>query len=244
MLRNELQLYFDKVYPNSRIEAEHSLGGNIHIRFELGGDESFKIYRNGVEFEWWKNRRKMTKADKNNKNIHAKKRVDQATARGTKIFKETFSNSDVELWIIIYEYFDGLFNSLNDYLINQLPLECLRQFYSEIEDINTQMITTDEHGIDSFEKVKARVIIGRVKVSDIKIENIINGIANNEMGFEPNIAQNIYFFDPTTDRAFYMYDDRGCYVWSDQSDKIRDLYNNLKDWIVNFHREEIDKYFQ
>lgn len=36
MLRQELQSYFDSVYPDSKIETEHSLCGQVHIRFELG----------------------------------------------------------------------------------------------------------------------------------------------------------------------------------------------------------------
>ncbi len=105
------------------------------------------------------------------------------------------------------------------------------------------MISTDENGVDTFDKVEARVILGKVKVKDINAKKILNGIANNEMGFEPSICQDIYFLDPVTDRGFYMYDDRGCYVWSDKAEKIKYLYDKRNEWIVDYHRPEIDKYF-
>lgn len=44
MLRQELQSYFDRVYPYSKIETEHTIGGKVHIRFELGGE----IFKNGT----------------------------------------------------------------------------------------------------------------------------------------------------------------------------------------------------
>jgi hypothetical protein len=64
------------------------------------------------------------------------------------------------------------------------------------------------------------------------------------MGFDPAIEQTIYFFDPLTNKAFQMYDDRGCYVWSDNANKIRDIYINRNEWIVEYHRPEIDEYFK
>jgi hypothetical protein len=59
-LKTELQKYLDKVYPTSKIGTPHSIFGDVHIRFELGGDEMFKIYRKGSEIEWWKDKRRMT----------------------------------------------------------------------------------------------------------------------------------------------------------------------------------------
>ena len=81
-------------------------------------------------------------------------------------------------------------------------------------------------------------------VKDIKVKNILNGIANTEMGFDPGIDQRIYFLDPLTNKGFQMYDDRGCFVWSDRADKIRSIYMNRNNWIVDHHRKEIDEYFK
>ena len=36
-LRQELQSYFDRVYPQAKIENESSIVDNISIMFELGG---------------------------------------------------------------------------------------------------------------------------------------------------------------------------------------------------------------
>ena len=242
-MRNELQKYLDKAYPTSNIGTPDSIFGDVHIRFELGGDEMFTIIRDGVEIEWWKDKRRMTKADKLNRENHILKSVSQATSRATTIFYETFDNLETEIWVIIYEYSGGLFNHLSDYLFQQFPITTVATFYDKNEQVETQMLTVHEDGTFTRDKTDARVILGKVKVKDIQAEKIFNGIANNEMGFEPSICQDIYFLDPITDRGMYMYDDRGCYVWSNKAEKIKYLYEKRNDWIVDYHRPEIDKYF-
>ena len=64
------------------------------------------------------------------------------------------------------------------------------------------------------------------------------------MGLKPSIGQNIYFFNPLSDLDFHMYDDRGCYVWSDNANKISDIYTKRNSWIVDYHRAEIENYFK
>lgn len=217
MLRRELQSYFDRVYPNSKIDTEHTIGGKVHIRFELGG---------GIE----------------NGSIE---RVNQAAERSVKLFNDTFENPKNTIWVLIYEYSNPYaFNASNDYLYRQFPTEKFREFYNQLEQVNTRIFSTDYDKKEVFDKVDVRVIIGKLRVEDINVENILKGIANNEMGFEPAIDQIIYFFDPLTNKAFQMYDDRGCYVWSDSAEKIRDVYTNRNEWIVEYHRNEIDEYFK
>jgi hypothetical protein len=110
--------------------------------------------------------------------------------------------------------------------------------------VNTRYFTKNEKGNDLLDKDEVRIIIGKLPATDINTRNILNGIANTEMGLNPGIDQRIFFFDPLTDRAFQMYDDRGCYVWSDKADKIRAIYIKRNDWIVGYHRQEIEEYFK
>lgn len=216
MLRQELQSYLDSVYPYSKIDTEHTLFGQVHIRFELGGE-----LQNGT-----------------------KKRVTQATERALTIFNETFNDPAHEIFILIYEYVEGIFNSPNDYLHKQFPEDRFKKFYNQLEAINTCETLRDESGNNEPERIEARIIIGKLPVNEINVKNILNGIANSEMGFAPRIDQTVYFFDPFTDRAFQMYDDRGCFVWSDEADKIRDIFINRNDWIVEYHRPTIEAYFK
>lgn len=216
MLRQELQSYFDRVYPGTQIDTEHSLGGQVHIIFELGGE-----LQNGTI-----------------------ERVNQSTGRALTIFNETFIDSTREIFILIYEYQGkNIFNAANEYLHKQFPSDSFKNFYNQLETVNTRYFTTDENGNDVLDKNEVRIIVGKLPVKNISVKNILKGIANTEMGFHPGIEQRIFFFDPLTDKAFQMYDDRGCYVWSNNADKIRDIYLKRKDWIVEYHKSEIQKYF-
>lgn len=218
MLRQELQSYFDKVYPYSKIDTEHTVGGQVHIRFELGGE----LLKNGTI-----------------------ERVNQATDRAVKLFNDTFDNPKNVIWVLIYEYSEpNAFNASNEYLHRQFPPEQFENFYNQLEQVNTREVITDKNGNEVFEKAEVRIIVGKLPVEEINIENILRGIANTEMGFEPGIDQTIFFFDPFTNRSFQMYDDRGCFVCSNKADKIRDIYTKRNEWIVNYHRHEIDEYFK
>jgi len=216
MLRQELQSYFDRVYPYSKIDTEHTLGGQVHIRFELG-------------------------EGKDNGTIE---RVNQTTERALTIFNDTFNDPTHEIFVLIYEYQgENIFNASNDYLHNQFPTDGFKKFYNQLESVNTRYFTTDEKGNEILEKDEVRIIIGKLPVKDINVKSILNGIANTEMGFDPGIDQRIFFFDPATDKAFQMYDDRGCYVWSNKADILRDIYIKRNDWIVEYHGPEIEEYF-
>jgi len=216
MLRENLQKYFDSVYPYSRVDTEHTLGGQVHIRFELGGE-----LKSGTT-----------------------ERVNQAVERACTLFSDTFSNSENEIWVLIYEYKENIFNASNEYLHQQFPKKRFKEFYNKKENIITRFFTTDENGNTVPKKDEVRIIIGKLPSSEINIKGVLRGIANLEMGLEPAIDQRIFFFDETSNKAFQMYDDRGCYIWSNEADTIRAIYLKRNKWIVDDHRPEINKYFK
>jgi hypothetical protein len=217
MLREELQSYFDRVYPHSKIDTEHTLGGKIYIQFELGEGQ----------------------------NIGTMERVYQSADRALMVFNDAFPEPSNEIFILIYEYKEpNVFSASNDYLRQQFPKADFAKFYNQKEVVNTSYFTTDENGDTVPEKDEVRVIIGKLPVKGINVKNILMGIANTEMGFDPGIDQRVYFFNPSTDRAFQMYDDRGCCVWSNKADNLRELYVNRNDWIVEHHRQEIENAFK
>ena len=217
MLRKELQSYFDRVYPHSKIETQESLYGQVHIRFELGGE----------------------------KGIGTIERINQATERAFTIFKETFNDFSREIFVLIYEYQGkNCFNASDDYLHQQFLGDHFKKFYNQLEIVKSLYYSTDENGNDVLETDEVRIIIGKLPVKDVEVKNILNGIANTEMGFDPGINQRIFFFNASTDKAFQMYDFRGCFVWSDKADKIKDSFIKRNDWIVDYHRPEIEEYFK
>jgi len=158
------------------------------------------------------------------------------------IFNETFHDATGHLFLLIIGAPPP--NEAEEYLRQLFKPQQFMQFYHQVEELNSRYIIRDVFGNEIFEKYTGSVIIGKLPVTDINIAAILTGIANHEMGFEPSLDQYILFLDSTTDKAFQMYDDRGCYVWSDTADKIRQLYLHRNEWIVGYHRSEIDEYFR
>lgn len=216
MLKQTLQSYLNKTYPGADINTVHSLGGKAYIRFDLADDH------------------KKDPAE----------RVEQVTERALQIFNDTFPDAGSEIFVLVYEYQDnGIADDSATHLQQQFPPHLFEKFYDQKETINTRFFTKDENGNDVLEKDSGRIIVGKLPARDISVKNILAGIANNETGFEPAINQTIFFFDPSADRAFYMYDDRGCYVFSNEPGKIRDIYTRRNDWIAKYDRQAIEAYF-
>jgi len=218
-LIEKLQKYLSANYPNSDLHAPYSIEGRVHIRFELGDD-----LKNGT-----------------------KKRVVQAIARANEIFNRAFTDVNSELWIVFYEYPEEQFNSYEEqrnYIYGLFDKSKRTSLFEDQISIKVGFFETDENGNEFEETTPVKIGIHKLNQKEFDIHGLITGIANLEMGFSPKVPQQVFIFDPITNNGFYMYDDRGCYVWGDNADKIRNIYESLNHWIVDYHRSEIDEYFK
>jgi hypothetical protein len=169
-----------------------------------------------------------------------RERVDHSTNKAIILFYDAFPNNMENMWVFIHEFpGSNLFKGSENFLYSQFPVERFEIYDDFIEEEES-----DENGKKSLELVKVKFAIGKIAVREFSIENILRGIANNEMGFEPSIDQDIYFFNPTSNRAFHMYDDRGCFIFSNDAENIREIYIRRNDWIVDYHRHNIEQYFK
>ena len=218
MPRQELEAYLSRVYPGSRLDANYTLGGKVRIRCELGAGNA-----NGTQ-----------------------SRVQQAAHRATTLFKEAFPDPQSEIFVVIYDWHgQHLWTaSSQDYLSLQFPAHRYAAFYKETVLMYTRSGTRDTSGIFVQDRSNADLVIGRLPIQEINVQNIMQGLAGLEMGAAPGIPQQVFFYHPSSDRGFQMYDDRGCYIWSDHPDKLREIYLRRKDWIPDFHKAEIAAYFE
>jgi hypothetical protein len=86
--------------------------------------------------------------------------------------------------------------------------------------------------------------IYETKLSNVNYKNILKGIANLEMGFEPSISDKVYFINKKRKVALHMYDDRGCMVYTNNRKTIQFLYDDYYNWLVKYHIETFDKIFK
>ncbi|SEJ88833.1 protein of unknown function [Propionispira arboris] len=190
-----------------------NLHNEINIRYELG--EPFK---NGSE-----------------------ERINQVMTRVISIFEDLFDAEDdiyiyIQDWDIINDPMFG--NTTPNYIYRLLANHVLEEkvLYKVDEDI-------DEMGntVQITQEYNVRLLYERL--GGIPYKEILKGMAHYEQGREPSISQAVYFINLEKDILFHMYDDRGCIVYSNSSDKLAYMYHKYNNWIVNYWRDSIDSIF-
>ncbi|RBA28102.1 DUF3885 domain-containing protein [Flavobacterium tibetense] len=167
-----------------------------------------------------------------------KKRVNQATKRAAELFENHISENS-EIYLIIYDFVDEMFARTPNHIYELLKSENIKTEQFE-ENLATRYFDHE----DNIERVKGKLTICRAERNEIKYSEIFNGIANTEMGFSPTIHQLIYFFQPKTKKWFWMYDDRGCLMFSDRTSDLKENLEKFDSWIVENQRNEMEKQFK
>ena len=115
-----------------------------------------------------------------------------------------------------------------DYLNSLLPgLE---------SDACVQMIDTE----GAEDECSYRQLLFRTTVQRVDYHNILRGIAHLEQGRTPRINASVYFVNERNNTVFYMYDDRGCLIYSNRPESLKKLYFKHNDWLVDFHWSHFD----
>ena len=163
-------------------------------------------------------------------------RVEQATKRATELFENHIEDS--ELYILTYDFGDDMFARTPSYLYELLEKSGLRKEEHQ-ESLATRYFVGEE-----VERENGQLNIYFGNRSSFDYKSIFNGLANTEMGFDPTIHQLVYFFQPKTQRWFWMYDDRGCLIFSNYPTDLLDNYRKFDSWIVEVQRPEMAKQFE
>ncbi len=198
---------------------ETLLDSEFHLRFELGDG-----LKNGT-----------------------KKRVVYSTTKATTIFEEIFSPED-EVWVLISS---KDCRPCNDFL-PQTKGYLLKQFAhpeglstATCSDITSMEIEEDNgrRKLVNYTTRHTQTVFSQ-QTRQVRYRNILAGIANHEMGFDPSIGDPVYFVHKANRIAYHMYDDRGCLVLGPDREAIQFLYTKYNDWLVDYHRPYYDAVFK
>ena len=164
-MKKNIKEYLNKTFPELKADSIH---GEYYIRFELGGN-----LRNGT-----------------------KKRVTQVVKRAIEIYKQTIGEGKTLLLIEEYEneFYDQK-NKNKNYLFSLIDETQFDRFHGPFE----QTYYEEDNKGNLIEKVfkdklECDLLIGETHLDNERVKKIIEGIANLEMGFEPSIPQDLYFF--------------------------------------------------
>ncbi|MBE7635166.1 DUF3885 domain-containing protein [Tenacibaculum finnmarkense genomovar ulcerans] len=167
-----------------------------------------------------------------------KERVNQSTKRASELFENYFDKNS-ELYTIVYDFGDDIFAETPNHIYELLKSENIKSQEFE-ENLATRYFENE----DNIERIKGKLTICKGRKNGINYQKIFNGIANTEMGFSPTIHQLVYFFQPKTKKWFWMYDDRGCLMFSNEIDDLKSNLLKFDKWIVESQREVMEKQFE
>jgi len=167
-----------------------------------------------------------------------KERVTQAKRRATELF-ENHIGEDSKVYVLIYD--------LNEEMFAHSPnriFELLNTFEIEHQVFDEELALRYFEHETEIEWTKGKLSIYLADRSEIPYSDIFYGIANTEMGFLPSIHQLVYFFQPHTKKWFWMYDDRGCLMFSEDASDLQEIMGQFNEWIVESQRNEMEQQFR
>lgn len=162
-------------------------------------------------------------------------RIKQVINRVTTLFEELFSPYDmIYIFLKDYQQEDPMFgNPTPDYVYHLL---------SKYDFEEEKMYELDYEPDEIYIEYKLRIIYDQVK--SLPYKEIFQGIAHYEQGREPAIGQTIFFISTEKGLLFDMYDDRGCRIYADSTDKLQKLYRMFPHWINDYYREWVENTYK
>ncbi|WP_420540471.1 DUF3885 domain-containing protein (plasmid) [Paenibacillus polymyxa] len=175
-------------------------------------------------------------------NLEEQSRVERVIHRVLSIFNEINQPTDDVYLTIFIDSWDG--NPVSSFEKDVCKLFIEYAFGVRIEDIDKreQEFRYKDPDEDDDGTVTLRYCT-KVKVKDLKVEELLGAIANREMGCEPRIIGDIFLVNETKKSIFYVYDNRGLDVVADNTKTLRTVYDKYNNWILDYDRSRIDKIF-
>ncbi|WP_196889438.1 DUF3885 domain-containing protein [Aureivirga sp. CE67] len=159
-----------------------------------------------------------------------KERVNQAKKRALEIFNTCFEKED-NLFVLTYEW-----NTENNFLA-RTP-DFLYQILQVEKSQEKQKLSLMYFKDEEPEYEDGFLGVYKFKKASINLEKLFEGIANTDMGFNPTIHQIVYFFGETSKKMFWMYDDRGCLIMSQNLIDLKPDYNTHQKWLCERYKKD------
>ncbi len=176
-------------------------------------------------------------------------RVTQSKNRALRIFNSIFSPQDEMILVAFDQNADeaiDFWGSTDGYLFSQIDSALIedRWEYKHEEEEQTEVWNEElDKDVEITYHWKFTHTYMKLPLNAINVENTIIAIANMEMGFEPKIDILPYFINLKKNIGFYMYDDRGCIIFSNNKNLLKKYYEEFNSWLVDYHRPYFDSEF-
>lgn len=169
------------------------------------------------------------------------KRVGLVKQRAVKIFNALHKpNDDIYFVLFIDKWVN---ESISD--IENTVSKVFSNYISKIDfrDVIKQEQEFRYKDSDDSDDIVTIRYCADVKSQQIKLEELVEAIANRTLGLEPTVDGDIYLLNITSKTIFHLYDDRGLDILSENKETLKFIYEQYNDWILDFDRERIKEIF-
>lgn len=145
--------------------------------------------------------------------------------RSLRLFKEVFSLNDSIFLVWIVDA-DNKEKMRPTGVIKKYIKDNALKYYLGVEEIQRE-----ENG---FLKM-----VLKCRVRDVRVEKILEAIANQDMNIYPKLKCECYFISIDKKIIYNMYDDRGLDMVASSADDLIPIYNQYEEWILSYDKDEI-----
>jgi len=169
------------------------------------------------------------------------KRVKQVKQRAIKLFNALHKPSDEIYFVLFIDKWDN--ESISD--IENIVSKVFSNYISKIDFRNVikQVQEFRYKDLDDIDDIVTIRYCADVKYQQLKLEELVEAIANRTLGLEPTVDGDIYLLNKTSKTIFHLYDDRGLDILAENKEILKSIYEKYNDWILGFDRERIEEIF-
>ena len=157
-------------------------------------------------------------------------RIVNARKRADVLFEEVFKDSESAQLIFFFS---------EDFAHNNIS----KLLYHNKFKIIDSFVTTSWN--DYFDGMMTAFVIETPK-NNLRIPKIIDAICYAdfyEYG-KLRLKSPFVFYNQQDNIILNIYDDRGCDIWTDDFSRGKEIYTNYNDWILDYDRDSIDRYYE
>jgi len=161
-------------------------------------------------------------------------------ARAVILFEEVFDDN-IDILVVVKTY-----KSVEPYICFNQGEEVFLQYLRNKNLLdNILEVETEQHFEENGDMsgVSYKYIL-KCKKNDIDYKGIFAATAHADFGLEPYISDAVFFINVDNNVIYYMYDDRGLDIVSEDKRSLIEIYEKYNDWILDYDRAKIDSVFK
>lgn len=163
-----------------------------------------------------------------------------AKDRATDIFEDLFSEGDVFI-LVINVFRDVSQISNNEIVLTHQVTECV--FDCESKDVEVIYEIMPNFYDEDDKEGKIIRFYFEVNFEKLNYKELISRICNMDFKHPPYIEDEVYIVCYKRSIVYYLYDDRGLDVVSNDVASLKNLYVKRNNWILDYDRKRINKIF-